>query len=246
MTTLHNTTLDSNKTIVTKADRIRVRYEVGDYVSFPVANNERMLGKIEKFNPKKALVDVDNLIWSVPYELLDDWIDDAQFKKEQRLLDVSVEARKLMNMHGLDDWTFRFSATRRKIGDCNERQKTIRIGRIHAVRDHPSQVTDTILHEIAHALAGSKARHGPKWKKIAKQIGATPRSRMRVEDDEDAMRALQEAKAKFSVGMEVTFRANGGITHVGYIQKINPKRAKISCGVHVFSVPYTLLQPLEE
>lgn len=245
MRTLHNITLDSNKTIVTKADRMRVRFEIGDYVSFPVANNERKLGKIEKFNPKRALVDVDDLIWSVPYELLDDWTDDSQFKKEQRLLDVSIEARKLMNKHGLVDWTFRFSAARKNIGDCNEKQKTIRIGRMHAVRDHPSQVTDTILHEIAHALAGSKAGHGPKWKKIAKQIGATPRSRMRVEDDEETMRALQEAKAKFSVGMEVVFRTNKGITHAGYIQKMNPKRAKVSCGLQVFSVPYTLLQHKE-
>ncbi len=35
---------------------------------------------------------------------------------------------------------------------------------------------DTLLHEIAHALAGPEAGHGPAWKAVAVRIGATPRA----------------------------------------------------------------------
>lgn len=38
------------------------------------------------------------------------------------------------------------------------------------------QVTDTILHEIAHIIAGPKAGHGTEWKRVAARIGATPQT----------------------------------------------------------------------
>jgi hypothetical protein len=34
-------------------------------------------------------------------------------------------------------------------------------------------VRETILHEIAHALAGPRAGHGPRWRAIAHRIGST-------------------------------------------------------------------------
>ena len=36
------------------------------------------------------------------------------------------------------------------------------------------EVYDTLLHEIAHALAGPGAGHGPVWKAICIKIGAKP------------------------------------------------------------------------
>ena len=47
---------------------------------------------------------------------------------------------------------------------CKEKEKVIQLGRHHAANDPPEQVTDTILHEIAHALAGTAAGHGPAWR----------------------------------------------------------------------------------
>lgn len=42
--------------------------------------------------------------------------------------------------------------------------------------DHNDQyvVRNTILHEIAHFIAGHQAAHGPAWKRIAERIGARP------------------------------------------------------------------------
>lgn len=36
------------------------------------------------------------------------------------------------------------------------------------------ELRDTILHEIAHAIAGIKAGHGPVWRAVARKIGAKP------------------------------------------------------------------------
>lgn len=37
-----------------------------------------------------------------------------------------------------------------------------------------AEVRDTILHEIAHVLAGIRAGHGPAWKDVARSLGARP------------------------------------------------------------------------
>lgn len=36
------------------------------------------------------------------------------------------------------------------------------------------QARDTFLHEVAHALAGHAAGHGPEWKAMCRKLGATP------------------------------------------------------------------------
>lgn len=36
------------------------------------------------------------------------------------------------------------------------------------------EVRDVVLHEIAHALAGHAAAHGPRWQQVARRIGAKP------------------------------------------------------------------------
>jgi hypothetical protein len=36
------------------------------------------------------------------------------------------------------------------------------------------EIRDTLLHEIAHAIAGHKAGHGAEWKAVCRRIGAKP------------------------------------------------------------------------
>lgn len=38
----------------------------------------------------------------------------------------------------------------------------------------PVKAMDTLLHEVAHAIAGHAAGHGPKWKAVCRSIGAEP------------------------------------------------------------------------
>ena len=60
-------------------------------------------------------------------------------------------------------------------GICKYTSKTIELAdRMMKWEDSKEEeVIDTLLHETAHALAGSKAHHGPVWKKWALKIGGT-------------------------------------------------------------------------
>ena len=85
-------------------------------------------------------------------------------------------ARRELTRHGLRDWDFAFTNTKRRIGACRYRLKRIEIAEYYARNSPPETVLDTLRHEIAHAIAGPDARHGPAWKAVAIRVGATPRA----------------------------------------------------------------------
>jgi predicted SprT family Zn-dependent metalloprotease len=88
---------------------------------------------------------------------------------------AGIAAERLAG-HGLAGWTFGLSESKRRLGVCKYRQKRIEIGSYYAVHNPEAAVLDTLLHEIAHALAGPEAGHGPAWQAVAARIGATPRA----------------------------------------------------------------------
>ena len=90
--------------------------------------------------------------------------------------EIEATAKRLFAQHGLHDWTFIFNNTRRAIGMCNYTSKKISLTKKYAMAMTRAQIMNTLNHEIAHALAGYEAGHGPKWRAIAKQLGATPRA----------------------------------------------------------------------
>lgn len=89
---------------------------------------------------------------------------------------LQATAARLIRQHGLDGWTFALSSTRRRLGVCKYRLKRIEVAEFYARNNPEESVLDTLLHEVAHALAGPSAKHGPKWKAVAVRLGATPRS----------------------------------------------------------------------
>ena len=233
---------DAAREMVTEIDRAQARFEAGDAVGFTTRAGLRKTGTIEKLNPKRARVRCGDGMWNVPYRLLVQLDETRGADSEERLIEVAAQARELMDEHGLREWTFRFSAARGRLGECREGEKLIRLSRRHAVNDGPEEVKDTILHEIAHALAGAKARHGPVWKAVAVRLGATPKAR--AEESEEARAGRQFARAGFRAGMEVSFRTKGGRFRTGLIVRMNPKRARVECGDGtVFLVPYPALDP---
>ena len=228
--------------MVTDVDRAQARFDAGDAVRFATKAGTRKTGAIEKLNPKRARVRCEDGTWDVPYRLLAHLGEARGGANEERLLEVAGEARALMDEHGLHDWTFRFSAAESRLGECRERERLIRLSRRHAVNGDPRAVRDTILHEIAHALAGAKARHGPGWKAVARRIGATPKAR--AEESAEARAGRQAAKERFRAGMEVSFRTRDGRIRSGTIVRMNPTRARVDCGGGaVFLVPYLALEP---
>ena len=226
---------------VTDLDRVQARFEVGDAVRFATASGSTKTGTIDKLNPRRAAVRCGDGRWDVPYRLLAHQDESSRESNEHRLVEVAALARELMDAHGLGNWTFRFSGARTRLGECREREQLIRVSLRHAVAGDPEAVRDTILHEIAHALAGAKAGHGPAWKVIAKRIGATPRAR--AEEGEESRAARREAKARFHAGMEASFRTRGGEPRTGVIVRMNPKRASVRCPDALYLVPYAALEP---
>ena len=85
-------------------------------------------------------------------------------------------ARQEMRANGLHGWTFALSNAKRRLGVCKYKEKRIEIAEYYARHSPEESVLDTLRHEIAHALAGPAAKHGPRWKAVAARLGATPRA----------------------------------------------------------------------
>lgn len=80
-------------------------------------------------------------------------------------------ALALMQQHGLTNWKFTFSKSKRIFGACSEARKLIKLSAPLTLLNPESEVLKTILHEIAHGLASHKAGHNKKWQEIARSIG---------------------------------------------------------------------------
>ena len=84
---------------------------------------------------------------------------------------VSHWADALIRAHLDPSWTFGFDNAKRRAGLCNYRDKRISLSRYLAARYDDDTNHQTLLHEVAHALAGPAAGHGPRWKQVADQLG---------------------------------------------------------------------------
>jgi predicted SprT family Zn-dependent metalloprotease len=71
-------------------------------------------------------------------------------------------------------WTFKWDNAYRRFGVCNYWNRTIGMSKKLVAINGEAEVTDTILHEIAHALAPRGANHGEEWKAVCRRIGARP------------------------------------------------------------------------
>lgn len=76
-----------------------------------------------------------------------------------------------MNEHGLGHWCFQFDRASRRFGVCKYGTRTIGLSEALVRANTVERCTETILHEIAHALAGSAAGHGPAWVRQARALG---------------------------------------------------------------------------
>ena len=231
----------SDRTPGIRLEDAQVYFEVGDRVGFLIGRCRRVSGVVEKLNPKRARVRCGDGVWGVPYIGLVHLCastDENRRRRARRLVAVAEQARELMDRHGLADWGLRFTCARTKLGECRPGRKLISLSRMHAVNGPAALVTDTILHEIAHALAGPGAGHGPAWKVIARRLGATPKSC--APESDEARRQRASIRAKFRVGDTVSFVARNE-SHTGAIVRLNPKRAKVKCENGEWSVPYARL-----
>lgn len=90
---------------------------------------------------------------------------------------IVAETTALLDEFLLTGWTAKVSGLlTRAYGVCDYRRREVRISAGLAERNPASQTRDTIAHEVAHAIAGPGAKHGPAWKQACRQTGATPKA----------------------------------------------------------------------
>lgn len=86
-------------------------------------------------------------------------------------------ALSLMAHYQLSDWTFKFNRKKSSFGVCYFFEQRIELSSIIVQCNSIEEVRDTILHEIAHAVAFklyNDTGHGIHWQEICKVIGAKP------------------------------------------------------------------------
>ncbi len=85
---------------------------------------------------------------------------------------VTRWANALIALH-LDpaEWSFGFDSAKTRAGLCNYREKRITVSKYLAIRFEDDEIHQVLLHEVAHAMAGVRVGHGPKWRSIAREIG---------------------------------------------------------------------------
>ncbi len=139
-----------------------------------------MTGLIIRTNPKRAVVRIEEDEFTVPYERLIA-LGDAAEQREQRLNSILQLAWNLMDRHGLQGWRFQFDHSTRRAGCCNYHDQLISISFDLARSGSETDIRDTILHEIAHALVGKKHNHDAVWKDKAREIGGSGERTHRME-----------------------------------------------------------------
>lgn len=84
---------------------------------------------------------------------------------------MTTWANALIDLHLDRSWSFGFDNAKTRAGLCNYTDRRISVSKYLAARYDDDEIHQVLLHEVAHAIAGTRAGHGPKWKSVAKELG---------------------------------------------------------------------------
>ena len=152
-------------------DKLKARLSQNDSVQFEFRERQ-LTGTIATFGAKRAVVIVkDEGQYRVPYQSIQPLGETKDYTaKEQGALET---CRHLLGRHNLPDWSAHLDDSMRRAGVCKYRGKQISLSRFFLRKASEAEILDTILHEIAHALAGFEHHHDAVWRNIALQIGCS-------------------------------------------------------------------------
>ena len=89
--------------------------------------------------------------------------------------DLAAVAASLLNFIALHldptEWSFGFDTAKTRAGLCDYQKRRITVSRYLATRFEDDEIHQVLLHEVAHALAGKRAGHGPAWRGVARELG---------------------------------------------------------------------------
>ena len=89
------------------------------------------------------------------------------------LRDAFALAEDLLEHHGLRDWSIQYDSAKRRAGICRFDDKVVGLSAPLTTLHSEEEVRDTVLHEIAHALAGARHGHDATWRAAAVRIGCS-------------------------------------------------------------------------
>lgn len=89
------------------------------------------------------------------------------------LTDAVTLAERILAQHGLDGWQVQLDSAKRRAGVCHFGRRVIGLSAPLTTLHDEAEVRDTILHEVAHALAGPRHGHDAHWRAIARYIGCS-------------------------------------------------------------------------
>ena len=95
---------------------------------------------------------------------------------------------------------------KRRLGVCRSRRSdgmpvSVEIAAALRAPGLEAQAMDTLYHEVAHALVGHAAGHGPEWKAMCVKLGAKPERLASLTSDERAVLS-EQITAKWTVGCQ--------------------------------------------
>lgn len=162
------------KRVFTELQIARCSFEENEPVSFSDRQGDIVAGTIVRLNRTQASVKTADSTWNVPYSLLNsDQAESRGSQNMERLAAIANRAEKLLERHGLSDWQFNFDNARKRAGKCAYDEKTITVSERFCLKAGNDDVTDTVLHEIAHALVGARHGHDAVWRAKAREIGCS-------------------------------------------------------------------------
>lgn len=143
------------------------------------------------------------------------------------------EAKRLaiahMDYYGLTNqgWTFEWMNSLRRLGETSVTPSGVkRIRLSYALTEARSErdVTQTIIHECAHAIVGIRAGHGPRWKAQMRAMGAKP-ERLSTHTEETLL--ATKGKFKYTLECPETAKYIGGMS-----RKVTAKTYRYICPCH--------------
>ncbi len=95
------------------------------------------------------------------------------------ILKAEKMARDLLSLHGFDYCLFAWTRSHNVFGTAVSNRvyankKTLKLSKPLVLVNDEDRVRDTILHEIAHFIAGAERGHDWRWKQVCREIGAKP------------------------------------------------------------------------
>ena len=165
--------------VQTANDRRRARFNAGDRVSFAFRSTV-LHGVVVRLNQTRThVLGEDGKEYQVPYGMLNSLGMNQSLatttRNEAELDAIARLARELIAKHQLNQWSFQFDNGTKRAGCCQYATRLLSLSHEFAKRAPEEEISETILHEIAHALVGQAHGHDDVWRAKAGEIGCSGR-----------------------------------------------------------------------